>query len=53
MYNLHGNCIDAEVLTGRAKHTRILIPRLKLATSDLEMPFVLSRCHSHYVFDIK
>ena len=26
--HLHDNCIDAEVLTGKAKHTRVLTPRL-------------------------
>ena len=44
IYSLHDNCIDAEVLTGKAKHTRVLIPRLQLAPSDTDMPFVLSRC---------
>jgi len=44
MCQLHETCIDAEVLTSKAKHTRVLIPRLLLAPSDCDMPFVSSRC---------
>ena len=42
--HLYDNCIDAEVLTGMAVKARVLIPRLQLAPSDTDMPFVLSQC---------
>ena len=38
------SCIDAEVLTSKAKHSRVLIPRLLLASSNCDTHFVLSRC---------
>ena len=42
--HLHDKCIDAKVLTGTAINTRVLIPRIRLAPSDTDMPFVLTRC---------
>ena len=35
--------IDAEVITGASKGTRVLIPRIKLAPSDANLPFILQR----------
>ena len=41
--HLHRNSVDAEVLTGYSKGTRVLIPRITLAPSDVSLPFVLKR----------
>ena len=40
---LYPNTIDAEVLTGTYQGTRAIIPRIKLAPSDANLPFVLQR----------
>ena len=40
--HLHTNIIDAEVM-GRNNHTRVLIPRIVLAPTDANLPFVLQR----------
>ena len=39
----HDHSIDAEVLTGSNKGSRVLIPRMKLAPSDVSLPFILER----------
>ena len=41
---LHHNVIDAEVLLGTHQSKRVLIPRVVLAQSDVNLQFVL-RCH--------
>ncbi|KAJ8280700.1 hypothetical protein GJAV_G00057920 [Gymnothorax javanicus] len=41
--NLYANILDAEILTGSNKGKRVLIPRVKLAPSDPNLPFVLER----------
>ena len=41
--HLHDNVLDAEILTGTHKGQRILIPRIKLAPSDVSLPFTLQR----------
>jgi hypothetical protein len=40
---LHEHIVDAEILTGAFKDQRVLIPRVKLAPSDVNLPFVLQR----------
>jgi hypothetical protein len=37
------NFLDVEVLTGEAARTRIFIPRIDLAPSDINLPFTLKR----------
>ena len=41
--HLHQHVIDAEILTGSNAGHRTLIPRIKLAPSDVSLPFVLER----------
>ena len=40
---LHNNSIDAEVLSSSQHKKRVLIPRIKLAPNDVNLPFVLER----------
>jgi hypothetical protein len=40
---LYGTLIDAELLTGTNRGDRVLIPRVKLAPSDANLPFTLER----------
>jgi ATP-dependent exoDNAse (exonuclease V) alpha subunit len=40
---LHEHILDAEVIAGTAKGQRVLIPRIKLAPSDHNLPFTLQR----------
>ncbi|XP_065662697.1 uncharacterized protein LOC100205305 [Hydra vulgaris] len=40
---LHNNYIDGQVLTGVAAGNRILVPRVQLAPSDSNLPFILKR----------
>ena len=40
---LHNNCIEATILTGASQNNTVLIPRIKLAPSDTNLPFVLER----------
>jgi len=41
--HLHNNCIQASILTGASQGNTVLIPRIKLAPSDTNLPFVLER----------
>ncbi|XP_065682429.1 ATP-dependent DNA helicase pif1-like [Hydra vulgaris] len=41
---LQKNYIDAEVLTGVSKGKRVFVPRIQLAPSDSNLPFVLKHC---------
>ena len=41
--HLHSNCIQATILTGASQGNAVLIPRIKLAPSDINLPFVLER----------
>ena len=41
--NLHTHVLDAEILTGANKGDYVLIPRIKLAPSDVNLPFILER----------
>jgi len=41
--HLHSNVLDAEILTGACKGTKVSIPRNKLVPSDAEFPFLLQR----------
>ena len=43
VHHLHDHSIDAEILTGSFEGHRVLIPRIKLAPSDANLPFVLER----------
>ena len=43
MHHLHHHSIDAEILTGLKAGVRVLIPRIKLNPSDIDLPFVLCR----------
>ena len=40
---LHEHVVDAEILTGACRGERVLIPRIKLAPSDTNLPFTLQR----------
>ena len=40
---LHDNVIDAQIITGANTGDRVLIPRIKLAPSDVNLPFTLQR----------
>ena len=40
---LHQHVLDAEILTGSHISQRVLIPRIKLAPSDVNLPFTLQR----------
>ena len=40
---LHNHVIDAEVISSTHSGQRVLIPRIKLAPSDANLPFVLAR----------
>ena len=41
--NLYNYVIDAELITGRYKGNFVLIPRIQLTPSDINLPFVLQR----------
>ena len=41
--HMHNNCIQAVILTGARQGNAVLIPRIKLAPSDTNLPFVLER----------
>lgn len=41
--HLHSNCIQATILTGASHGNTVLIPRIKLAPSDTNLPFMLER----------
>jgi hypothetical protein len=43
IHHLHEHVLDAEILTGAFKGGRVLIPRIKLAPSDVNLPFTLQR----------
>nr|XP_012563438.1 unnamed protein product [Hydra vulgaris] len=43
VYALQNNYIDAEVLTGVSEGKRVFVPRIQLAPSDSNLPFVLKR----------
>ena len=40
---LNDNSIEAEIMTGIYKGKRILLPRIQLTPSDVELPFILCR----------
>ena len=40
---VNNHVLDAEVLTGSNKGTRVLLPRIRLAPSDPNLPFTLQR----------
>ena len=41
--HMHNNCIQAVILTGASQGNTVLIPGIKLAPSDTNLPFVLER----------
>jgi ATP-dependent DNA helicase PIF1 len=43
LHHLHAHVLDAEIITGANQGQRVLIPRLKLAPSDPNLPFTLQR----------
>ena len=43
VHHLHDHSIDAEILTGSFEGHRVLIPRIRLAPSDANLPFILER----------
>ena len=43
VHHLHSHVIDAEILSGSFASHRVLIPRIKLAPSDVNLPFTLQR----------
>ncbi len=43
MHKIHQYCIDAQILTGAHKGEHVLIPRIKLSPSDVNLPFTLER----------
>lgn len=40
---MHNNSVDCEVLTGSSRGNRVLIPRIKLTSSDSVLPFKIQR----------
>lgn len=40
---LHQNCVQAQVLYGPNSGNKVLIPRVKLVPSDINLPFTLER----------
>ncbi|XP_065892838.1 uncharacterized protein [Dysidea avara] len=48
--HLYENCTDAAILTGTVVNSRVLIPRIQLAPSECDMPFVLTRCTVFILF---
>ena len=40
---LHENCVEASVLSGSARGSIVLIPRIKLNPTDINVPFTLHR----------
>ena len=43
IHGLNNNSINAEIMTGICMGKRILLPRIQLTPSDLELPFILCR----------
>ena len=43
IHRMHSHVLDAEILTGSNKGNRVLIPRIALAPSDVNLPFTLKR----------
>lgn len=43
LVQMHNNCLDCEILTGVARNTRILIPRIHLNYSGTLLPFSFQR----------
>jgi hypothetical protein len=43
IHHLYQHVIDAEILTGSNAGHRVLVPRIKLAPSDVHLPFTLER----------
>ena len=43
VHRLHAHVLDAEILTGANKGSRVLIPKITLAPSDVNLPFTLKR----------
>jgi hypothetical protein len=43
LHHLHEHVLDAEILTGTNQGERVLIPRIRLAPSDVSLPFTLQR----------
>nr|XP_047144916.1 uncharacterized protein LOC100200664 [Hydra vulgaris] len=43
VHALHNNYIDGEVLTGISAGNRVFVPRVQLAPSDANLPFILKR----------
>ena len=43
VHRLHEHTVDAEIITGACRGDRVLIPRIKLAPSDANLPFILHR----------
>ena len=41
--NLHQNCVEAQLTSGPNSGNQVLIPRVKLAPSDTNLPFTLQR----------
>ena len=41
--HLHSHVLNAEILTGACKRTKLFIPRITLAPSDAKLPFILQR----------
>ncbi len=40
---LHANVVEAEILLGRFAGKRVFVPRVILAPSDADLPFILRR----------
>ena len=47
--NLHQNCVQAKIVFGPNSGNHVLIPRIKLAPNDANLPFSLQRVHFHYL----
>jgi len=43
IHHMHDHVLDAEVIASASAGQRVLIPRIQLAPSDVQLPFVLQR----------
>ena len=44
IFKIHTSVLEAEIITGSHIGSRVLIPKLKLAPSDVNLPFILQCC---------
>lgn len=47
LHRLHERVLHADIITGTNRGEHVLIPRIKLAPSDVSLPFTLQRIVSY------